>query len=65
VHLLFERHEIVFAGGIETESFHPAQAALSATQIEEVEARMPGAAEAGFARRVLSRPEAAILAHAA
>lgn len=68
-HLLLERHNIVFANGLETESFHPAQAALD--RIEEVQKAalldvMPsidgdphgyGAA----ARRNLSPAEAAIL----
>ncbi|MEL6690831.1 MAG: Hint domain-containing protein [Pseudomonadota bacterium] len=65
VHVLFERHEIVFANGLETESFHPAQAALDAQQMAEVEGLLPGAADGAYARRVLSRPEAAILGHAA
>ena len=65
VHVLFERHEIVFANGLETESFHPAQAALDAQQMAEVEGLMSGATEGAFARRVLSAPEAAILGHAA
>ena len=65
VHVLFERHEIVFANGLETESFHPAQAALDAQQMAEVEDLLPGAADGAYARRVLSRPEAAILGHAA
>ncbi|MEM6727335.1 MAG: Hint domain-containing protein [Pseudomonadota bacterium] len=65
VHVLFERHEIVFANGLETESFHPVQAAMSVAQRAEVEERLPGAYDRDFARRVLSRPEAAILSHAA
>ena len=58
-------HEIVFANGLETESFHPAQAALDTRQMAEVESLLPGAADGAYARRVLSRPEAAILGHAA
>ncbi|MEM9437387.1 MAG: Hint domain-containing protein [Pseudomonadota bacterium] len=65
VHVLFERHEIVFAAGLETESFHPAQAALTAAQVAEMEASLPAVADAEFARRVLSRSEAAILGYAA
>ncbi|MEM6477482.1 MAG: Hint domain-containing protein [Pseudomonadota bacterium] len=65
VHVLFERHEIVFANGLETESFHPAQAALTGAQLTEIEACLPEASTHVFARRVLSSPEAAILAHAA
>ncbi|MEO1704284.1 MAG: Hint domain-containing protein [Pseudomonadota bacterium] len=63
VHVLFERHEIVFANGLETESFHPAQAALSEGQAAEV--RALGAPDAAFARRVLTPSEAAILSYAA
>ncbi|MEL6913990.1 MAG: Hint domain-containing protein [Pseudomonadota bacterium] len=62
VHVLFERHEIVFANGLETESFHPAQAALTDAQAEAVRAFSTGA---DSARRVLSKSEAAILGHAA
>ncbi|MEM6276312.1 MAG: Hint domain-containing protein [Pseudomonadota bacterium] len=65
VHVLFEHHEIVFANGLETESFHPAHAALTALQLEEVQAALPEATDAAYARRVLSRTEAAILSHVA
>ncbi|MEM1238128.1 MAG: Hint domain-containing protein [Pseudomonadota bacterium] len=65
VHVLFERHEIVFANGLETESFHPAKAALSSAQLEEISCALAGAQSPDFARRVLSRSEAAILGHAA
>jgi hypothetical protein len=70
VHLLLPRHEVVFANGLETESFHPAGEAL-----DSVEARsrarlidiMPGLdrdplSYGDHARRVLSRAEAAIMA---
>ena len=65
VHVLLERHEIVFANGLETESFHPAQAALSSLQAQEISEALPDAASGEFARRVLSHSEAAILGHAA
>lgn len=70
-HLLLERHQIVFANGLETESFHP-----SATELDTVSAPdrarlldiLPGIgtdpmAYGHFARRSLSGPEAAILRH--
>ncbi|MEM1102317.1 MAG: Hint domain-containing protein [Pseudomonadota bacterium] len=62
VHVLFERHEIVFANGLETESFHPAQAALTEAQAEAVRSF---STREEAARRVLSKSEAAILGHAA
>ncbi|MCT4554980.1 MAG: Hint domain-containing protein [Pelagimonas sp.] len=71
VHMLLPRHEIVFANGVETESFHPANTALS-TISDADRARllrlMPGVAQDphGFgadARRNLSGSEAAILMH--
>jgi Hint domain len=70
VHLFLPRHEVVFANGLETESFHPAGEALDS--VEEAErarliAMMPGLdadpmAYGDYARRSLSRAEAAILA---
>ena len=70
VHILFERHEVVWANGLETESFHPALAALDDAQRESMAAAMPNAvgpdAEySDYARRVLSPSEAAILKHVA
>lgn len=73
IHLLLPRHEILRANGIETESFHPANAALStlddADRVRllagrpeiEIDAHTYGA----YARRNLSPSEAAILTHAA
>ncbi|TDK41319.1 Hint domain-containing protein [Antarcticimicrobium luteum] len=73
VHLLLPNHEILVANGVETESFHPANADLG-TLGERDRARLldhlPGL-EADphvygpFARRNLSRSEAAILMHEA
>ncbi|RKF13877.1 hemolysin-type calcium-binding protein [Roseovarius spongiae] len=73
IHLLLPRHQILWANGVETESFHPASAALSALQDEDrlrLLARHPALEHepdsyGGFARRSLSGPEAAILAHEA
>ncbi|MEO0938209.1 MAG: Hint domain-containing protein [Pseudomonadota bacterium] len=72
IHLLLPRHEVIWANGVETESFHPANAALS-TLSEEDRARLLDMHPAlehdphrygSYARRNLSAPEAAILRHA-
>lgn len=71
VHVLLERHQIVWANGLETESFHPAQTDLGLidpAQRAGLLARMPGLAHdpltyGAEARRSLTRPEAAILRH--
>lgn len=71
IHLLLPRHQIVFANGVETESFHPASAALGQMEDDQLAgllARLPdGAADpetyGGFARRVLTASEAAIITH--
>ncbi|OYX42222.1 MAG: hemolysin-type calcium-binding protein [Rhodobacterales bacterium 32-67-9] len=72
-HLLTERHQIVRANGLETESFHPANADLDLVDPDERAAllRIVPGLEAdpfrygGFARRNLSPSEAAILRHEA
>lgn len=71
VHMLLPQHEIVFANGVESESFHPASAALStldaqdrarlAAMLPEVETRPESYGT--YARRNLSASEAAILLH--
>ncbi|MEL6647383.1 MAG: Hint domain-containing protein [Pseudomonadota bacterium] len=73
VHLLLPSHQVVWANGVETESFHPASAALASLDDDdrtrllalhpqlESEAHSYGA----FARRNLSTSEAAILSHEA
>ena len=73
IHILLENHEVVWANGVETESFHPASAALSS--LGEVDRKRLLAAHpelefdphtyGRFARRSLSSSEAAILTHAA
>jgi len=69
VHLLLDRHSIVFANGVESESLHPATMDLGAMAAEDL-ARLsdvvPGIERnsslyGAFARRMLSRSEAAIL----
>ncbi|WP_299375263.1 Hint domain-containing protein [uncultured Tateyamaria sp.] len=73
VHLLLARHEILRANGVETESFHPANAPLSSLADED-RMRLLGQMPAleldphvygTYARRNLSASEAAILRHAA
>ena len=73
VHLLLPKHEILVANGVETESFHPANAdlaTLGAADRARLVGRLPGL-EADphlygpFARRNLTRSEAAILLHEA
>lgn len=69
VHILLERHNIVFANGLETESFHPSNTALDTVdplQREGLMGLLPGIAAnphsyGDYARRNLSASEAAIL----
>jgi hypothetical protein len=69
IHILLDRHNIVFANGMETESFHPSNTALDtieAAQRERLLGILPGIAEnphayGDYARRNLSASEAAIL----
>lgn len=71
IHMLLPQHDIVFANGVATESFHPASAALATMQAND-KARlfdqMPDLRDApetygSFARRVLNKSETAILRH--
>lgn len=73
VHLLLDRHQVIWANGVETESFHPASAALSSLDDRD-RARLLAAhpqlefdphTYGSYARRNLSSSEAAILHHAA
>ena len=69
VHVLLERHNIVWANGLETESFHPSNTALETidpTQRDSLLSLLPGIAHkpdsyGDYARRNISGPEAAIL----
>ncbi len=71
VHLLLDQHQVLWANGVETESFHPANAALSAlddSDRKRLIRHLPGlesdpACYGRFARRNLSASEAAILLH--
>src|SRR6056297_4242717 len=73
VHLLLPRHQVLWANGVETESFHPASAALSALDEQDRKRLLQynphlefePQAYGGFARRNLNTSEAAILAHEA
>jgi hypothetical protein len=71
VHVLLERHQIVWANGLETESFHPSNTSLDMIDPHQREALLavaPGIARhsdayGAYARRNLSGSEAAILRH--
>jgi len=71
IHLLLERHQIVWANGVETESFHPANTSmetLDPAQRQALLALRPELAAdphryGDYARRNLSPSEAAILRH--
>ncbi|GIT89910.1 hypothetical protein JANAI62_06060 [Jannaschia pagri] len=71
IHLMFARHQILWANRVEVESFHPADADLShmsRPDIEEMLHHAPGvdqdpSAYGAHARRCLSRAELAILNH--
>lgn len=73
IHLMLEKHQVLWANGVENESFHPANAELSALS-EDDRGRLlellPGVAAdplsyGDFARRNLSATDAAILLHEA
>ena len=69
VHLLLDRHQVVFANGLETESFHPGSMSLDAIAPDQRQAlldRVPGldkdaSVYGSYARRALTKSEAAIL----
>jgi hypothetical protein len=71
IHMMLPQHEVVFANGVATESFHPASAALASMELEEQDRlmeRVPDLrgdpqAYGGFARPLLSVSDAAILQH--
>lgn len=70
-HLMTERHQVVWANGVETESFHPANTmlqSLEAAQRENLFSLRPELSKdphayGDYARRNLSRSEAALLQH--
>lgn len=69
VHMMLAQHEIVFANGVATETFHPASAALYALRpIEQArlltrvpEIRGNPMAYGGYARRTLSQSDVALM----
>ncbi len=71
IHILLDRHNIVWANGMETESFHPSNTALDTidpAQRAALLAAVPGVAAnpasyGDYARRNLSTSEVAILRH--
>ncbi|MFV2002229.1 MAG: hemolysin-type calcium-binding protein, partial [Paracoccaceae bacterium] len=71
VHLMLDDHQIVWANGVECESFHPASARLDqidGAQRSSLLERFPDIGDDPYsygdhARRNLSGPEAEILAH--
>ncbi len=71
VHILLEQHNIVWANGLETESFHPSNTALDTVEESQragLLAILPGIADnphsyGDYARRNISASEAAILRH--
>ena len=71
VHILLPQHNVIWANGLETESFHPANASLDmveAGQREGLLGLIPGLegnpfVYGDYARRNLSGSEAAILRH--
>ena len=73
IHLLFDTHQVLWANGVETESFHPASAAMGTLDAADRARLLASHPEleanphtyGGFARRALSASEAAILTHAA
>ncbi|WP_417526232.1 Hint domain-containing protein [Marinovum sp.] len=73
VHLLLPRHEILWANGLETESFHPASAQLSTLDAGDRARLIAGLPEVeydplaygAYARRNLTTSESALLRHRA
>ncbi len=73
IHLLLPSHQILWANGVETESFHPASASLAslgAGDLQRLLMHLPGVDKdphsyGGYARRSLSPSESAILLHEA
>ncbi|TNF20310.1 MAG: Hint domain-containing protein [Rhodobacteraceae bacterium] len=71
VHLMLPRHEIVWANGLETESFHPASARLSTLGEADRQRLLDGLPDAEhdpqsygpYARRNLTASECALLHH--
>lgn len=68
VHILLDRHDVIVANGVDCESFHPDDAdpaMLDPFDRDRLAQVLGQGAFGGHARRVLTRPEAAILLHQA
>ncbi|MFK7746591.1 MAG: Hint domain-containing protein [Roseobacter sp.] len=73
IHLLLPSHNVLWANGVQTESFHPANTALSSINASDLNALLQRHPDlkfdphtyGGYARRNLTAPEAAILLRAA
>ena len=73
IHLMLDQHQILWANGVEVESFHPAGTSpehMAPDQRKALLERFPGLDQGGdsygeYARRTLTRSEAAILSFAA
>lgn len=71
IHLMLESHQVIWANSVETESFHPASASLSALSQSDRADLLTGMPDllvdphsyGDYARRNLTKPEAAILMH--
>jgi hypothetical protein len=71
IHILLEHHQVIWANGLETESFHPSNTALETVAPDQRASLLqilPGLGDnpqiyGDYARRNLSGPEAAILRH--
>lgn len=67
IHLLFEQHQLIWANGVESESFHPEDADLEMLSQKDRSGltEVLPARYGGHVRRVLNQGQAALLAHAA
>ncbi|MEP1765687.1 MAG: Hint domain-containing protein [Sulfitobacter sp.] len=73
IHVLLEQHQVLWANGLETESFHPASAAFATLDKNDRQRLLASFPDleydphtyGSYARRTLSGTEAAILNHAA
>jgi hypothetical protein len=73
IHVLLDQHQVLMANGVETESFHPASAALATLDASDRQRLLSQYPQleydphtyGSFARRTLSASEAAIMQHAA
>jgi len=71
IHLMFEQHQVIWANGVETESFHPAATCLDMVDPSQRQGLLDLVPElennpmeyGAFARRRLTPSEAAILLH--